>query len=149
MGALAILSGSVWEGLNLSNEQMQQQKAAAEQAREAQQEAEQQAQQAEEEKQQDEAAAKKMGVSYSDYVAADNVIMQAHRACQEALKDDATWAGASSDWIPNFSWNVNHRVIVIFGNDVEMENGFGAKRNVNYTCNYDMDSQTATIVNAD
>lgn len=98
---------------------------------------------------QDEIAAQQMGVSYSEYKAGENAQFSAHSACQHALIADATWSGARTDWIPKFSWSVQNDVITIEGNDVELANGFGGKREIDYVCQYDMSVQTAQIMSAD
>lgn len=149
LGVFIVLIGGAG-GYITSYEQTQaenQRKAAA--AEEAAQESAQEQEEANKQKQQDKADAQRMGVPYAEYVAANAVIWEAHSACQRALKDAATWSGASSDWIPNYSWSVSNRIIQIDGDDVELANGFGAKRKISYICDYDMNAKVASIISAD
>lgn len=155
IGMICAFCGGVGEAYIENQEEMKQEAIAQKQAEAAQQaaaeqaqEAAEQAKEAAEQKAEDEAAAAKMGVSYSEYEAASKASFDAHSACQLALINSSTWSGASANWIPDFSWVVSGSIITIYGDDVEMPNGFGAKEKVNYTCEYDMSSQTATIVNA-
>lgn len=95
------------------------------------------------------ADARNAGVSLAVYERLDNAASTAHSRCRQAAREAAAWTvkNSGSFFSMGYSWSiVNDDIIRIRGDDLTMTNGFGAEKEVEYLCNYHVDSETAVLL---
>jgi hypothetical protein len=84
--------------------------------------------------------AAKMGVSLAAFQWGEAAVGMPSTLCQNMVVNSARY-GAKAYWAPAYSWAVaqypDRPSLTIRGHDVEMNNGFGAKMEVTYTCRAD------------
>jgi hypothetical protein len=71
----------------------------------------------------------------------------AHSDCRGAVREAARW-DYRSDWLPDYDWRTDGRMITIIGRDVHLQNAFGAYSNAPYICEWDLKKGLVVSVRA-